>query len=249
MEPTLTPDALFNRCAEVKELGGEGVLISGGSNSMGHVPLVGFTDAIARVKAELGLQVVVHTGLVDEETAGQLADAQIDAAMLDIIGDNEVSSRVYHIEDGPAKMRSSLRILEAAGIPTVPHILVGLNYGQLGGELEALQIIAEVSPAGVVIIVLSPIPKTPMATVAPPRPIDVGRVMTIARLGFGDTPLLLGCARPKGEHKKESDKLAIDCGANGIALISQDGVDHARNKGLNPIFVDVCCSLIFPHLM
>jgi uncharacterized radical SAM superfamily protein len=248
MEPTITPESLLERCREVKRLGGEGVLISGGSDSKGHVPLARFGDAIKEAKSELDLSIVVHTGLVDEETAGILADARIDAAMLDVIGDPEVSEKVYHIPDGPAKMRNSLNLLESHGIPTVPHVLVGLDFGKLNGELEALELIAEGNPAGIVIIALSPVRRTPMQNVTPPSPENIGRVMTLARLGFERIPLLLGCARPMGKHKIDTDRFAILSGVNGIALISQEGVNLARETGLDPVFSDVCCSLAYQGL-
>ncbi len=249
MESTITPDSLYDRCVEIKKQGGAGVLISGGSDSKGHVPLERFGKAIGRVKKELGLQVVVHTGLVTPETASQLAEAGIDAAMLDVIGDDDVSSKVYHIVDGPRKMRQSLDILEENKIPTVPHVLVGLDYGHLKGEIESLQMISEGSPSAVVIIALSPVRNTPMENVTPPSPENIGRIMTTTRLGFPDIPILLGCARPKGQHKIDTDMYAIQSGMNGIALISQEGVDFARKKGLEPIFEDVCCSLAFQTLL
>ncbi|MGQ4910931.1 MAG: radical SAM protein [Candidatus Thorarchaeota archaeon] len=245
MEPTLTPDALFQRCEEVRNLGGEGVLISGGSDSKGHVPLLRFGDVIRRVKQELGLEVVVHTGLVDEDTAQSLANAGVDAAMLDVIGDETVSENVYHISEGPHKMRRSLDLLESLGIPTVPHVLVGLDYGRLRGEIEALEMIAQGTPSAIVIIALSPVRRTPMEGIAPPSPEDIGRVMTIARLGFADIPVLLGCARPMGSHKIMTDKYGVLSGMNGIAMISQEGVEFAKEKGLRPLFADVCCSLAY----
>jgi uncharacterized radical SAM superfamily protein len=248
MESTITPETLFERCKQIKRHGGEGVLISGGSDSEGYVPLERFGDAIRRVKTELELEVVVHTGLVSEETAQYLSEAQIDAAMLDVIGDERISREVYHIKNGPEKMRRSLDILESLDIPTVPHVLVGLDYGKLGGELEALEMIAQGSPSAVVIIALSPIRKTAMEGIEPPTPDDIGRILTIARLGMKETPLLLGCARPMGQHKIDTDMYAIESGTNGIALISQEGVDMARNMGLEPVFLDVCCSLAYKSM-
>ena len=245
MESATTPDQLFHKCQEIKNAGGEGVLISGGSDSEGYVPLGRFTESIEKVKSELNLEVVVHTGLVSEETAQGLARAQIDAAMLDVIGDERVSKEVYHIVNGPIKMRQSLDILENYGIPTVPHVLVGLDYGKLAGEIEALDLIAQGNPAAVVIIALSPIRKTAMEDADPPTPEEIGRIVTVARLGMKEVPLLLGCARPMGRHKIETDKFAILSGANGIALISQEGVDFARENGLEPVFLDVCCSLAY----
>jgi uncharacterized radical SAM superfamily protein len=227
----------------VKERGGEGVLISGGSDVQGHVPLARFADAIKTVKQDLNLQVVVHTGLVDSDTARFLGEAGIDAAMLDIIGSSAVAKKVYHLDDGPQRMADSLDLLKEYNIPIAPHVLVGLDYGQLNGELEALDMIAQRDPQSVVIIALSPLRGTPMAGTDPPTPEMIGRIMTIARLGMEETPLLLGCARPIGEHKIQTDAFAVRSGVNGVAYISQKGVDLARSLGLHPVFRDVCCSL------
>lgn len=247
MESTTTPELLLERAREIKSLGGEGLLVSGGSDSRGHVPLERFGDALADIKA-MGLQVVVHTGLVDEKTAQILGEAKIDAAMLDIIGDEDVVKNVYHIDQGPQKIAHTLDLLIDNKVPITPHILVGMNYGKLGGELEALEMIAQRKPQAVVIIALNPLRNTPMAQVSPPSPEIIGRVLTVARLGMEKTPLLLGCARPIGEHKILTDKFAIRAGTNGIAYISQEGVDLAREMKLSPVFMDICCSLAFLRL-
>jgi hypothetical protein len=243
MEATPSPEELFSKCQEIENYGGEGVLISGGSDSRGHVPLAPFVGTIARIKNELDLKVVVHTGLVSPDVARGLTEADIDAAMLDVIGSDEVAMKVYHLDNGVANIERSIDLLTKSGIPIAPHILIGLNYGELGGELAALEMIAKKSPAAVVFIILNPLRKTPMEHVKPPAPDLVGRILTIARHGLPRTPLLLGCARPMGDHKIQSDKYAIQSGINGIAYISQEGVDFSKKMGLNPIFSDTCCSL------
>jgi uncharacterized radical SAM superfamily protein len=245
MEPALTPESLLSRCKSLKEHGGEGVLVSGGSDSRGHVPIGRYADAIQTIKHDLGLKVVVHTGLLDEVTARALALADVDAAMLDVIGDERVAREVYHIQNGPEKTEKSLRILEEQGVPAVPHILVGLDRGQISGELKALQMISLMKPAALVFIVFSPIRNTAMEHLLPPPAGVVGRLLTVARLGLQSTPILLGCARPLGCHKVESDILAVKSGVNGIAYISQEGVDTGRAMGLTPVFRDICCSLAY----
>ncbi|NHI83523.1 MAG: radical SAM protein [Candidatus Thorarchaeota archaeon] len=245
MQDVKTPERLLEKCRRLKELGARGVLISGGATIEGHVPLLEFGNAIRIVKEELGLNVVVHTGLVDRETASILKEAHIDAAMLDIIGDEETASTVYRLKNGPDRMKESLEILHETGIPTAPHVLVGLNYGKIAGEIAALNIISQYHPSAVVIIALIPARQTPMAKVEAPSPEIVGRVLTVARLGMPKVPVVLGCARPLGQHKIESDKYAIMSGANGVAYISQEGVDFAKTMNLKPVFSDECCSLVF----
>ena len=249
MQPATTPKELVRRAQIAKENGGTGLLISGGSDSQGRVPLKRFGEAIRSIKSELEMQVVVHTGLLDEATADILQKAQIDAAMLDVIGDDRTARDVYHLTNGTERTKQSLRYLQERNIPFVPHVLVGLNRGEIVGELSALDMIAKRKPAAVVIIVLSPLPHTPMSDVKPPSPETVGRVITVARLGLETTPLLLGCARPMGTHKIETDRMAILGGVNGIAYVSQEGVKLAEELGLRPKFIDECCSLAHLHLV
>ncbi|MHA1771360.1 MAG: radical SAM protein [Candidatus Thorarchaeota archaeon] len=248
MESTTSPEQMIQRLERAKAAGGDGVLISGGSDAAGHVPLLRFSDAIKYAKQELGLEVVVHTGLVTQKTAEMLAQADVDAAMLDVIGDELVAREIYHIPDGPNKMRTSLSLLKDSGIPIVPHIMVGLYYGQVRGEIEALQLVSEFSPEAVVIIALSPLRHTPMENLPPPSPESIGRILVAARLGLPDIPLLLGCARPLGQHKIDTDIYAVRAGVNGIAYISEQGVEEARSQNLNPAFLDVCCSLAYRHV-
>ena len=108
--------------------------------------------------------------------------------------------------------------------------------------------ISKNNPAAVVIIALSPIRKTPMEHASPPSPANIGKIITVARLCMEKIPILLGCARPIGEHKVESDRYAIQSGVNGIAYISQEGVALAKGMGLRPVFKDICCSLAFLNL-
>jgi hypothetical protein len=60
-----------------------------------------------------------------------------------------------------------------------------------------------------------------------------------------DIPLLLGCARPRGQHKIETDILAIKAGVNGIAYPSEEVCDFARELGLGFEFHQQCCSLMW----
>ena len=63
----------------------------------GQVPFLKHIDEIARVKKELGLKIMMHTGLVDEKMAAGLKNAGIDGVALDIIGAQETIEQVYHM--------------------------------------------------------------------------------------------------------------------------------------------------------
>jgi len=192
---------------------------------------------------------VVHTGVVYPKLAKALAEADIDAAMMDIIGSNETIRSVYHPDLSVSDLENSLSLLTKEGIPIVPHVVVGIHYGELKGEKEALEIISRHQPTALVIVVLTPLEKTPMEHIEPPSPIDVARVVLASRFMMPDTPLILGCIRPGARHKAESDVLSIRAGINGIAYPSQEGYDYAKNNSLEISFSEKCCSLMYRDLI
>jgi hypothetical protein len=249
MIPATTPERLLKVCAKIKKKGGKGCLISGGSLKDGRVPLKSFVPAIKRVKNELLLDIVVHTGVVYPELAEDLAEADVDAAMIDIIGSNETIRSVYHLDLKVTDFDRSLSILEKKGIPIVPHVVVGIHYGKLKGEKRALQLISKHKPAALVIVALTPLEGTPMKQVAPPSPINITRVILAAKLMMPNIPLLLGCIRPGGKHKSETDLLAIRAGVNGIAYPSEEGYNFAKKIGLQTKFSEECCALIYKNII
>jgi len=93
MQPT-DGAALYECCERLTAAGTRGVLISGGSDSRGRVPLASLAADLARIKQRLGLKVLVHTGLVDEPAAEALTSAGVDGALIDVIVDDETIRRV-----------------------------------------------------------------------------------------------------------------------------------------------------------
>jgi len=248
MIPATTPEELLKVCTEIKNRSGTGCLISGGSLSSGSVPLMNFIRTIKRVRQELALQTVVHTGLVDASLAKGLAETSVDAAMLDIIGSNDTIREIYHLDEDMHSFDRSLSLLEENHIPTVPHIVIGLHYGKLKGERQALEMVSKHNPAAVVLVAFTPLSNTQMEYVSPVSPLDLARVVLASRLLMPETPLLLGCARPRGQHKVETDILAIKAGVNGIAYPSEDAYEFAEKLGLRIKFHEKCCSLLWRDL-
>jgi len=248
MLPAVTPEQLVSLCTQWKQKGAVGCLISGGCLPDGSVPLGKFIDAIAEVKQDLGLTVVVHTGVIELSMAKRLKDAGVDAALIDIIGSDETIKEIYQLNVEVQDFDRSLKALHESGIPFVPHVLVGLHYGKLKGELKALQMISKYEPSAVIVIALMPIHGTPMEDVPPATSTDIAKVLTIARLTMPDTPLVLGCMRPKGRGKGEIDVLAVEAGVNAIAFPAEEAIKQAESLGLEISFSSLCCSQIYEDI-
>lgn len=245
MYSAVTPEELLNTCATLKEKGAKGCLISGGCLPNGTVPLGGFMTTIAKIKKHLGLTVFVHTGIVDFTTANALKKAGVDAALIDIIGSNETIREIYNLDITVKDYADSLRALAAAEMPFVPHVIVGLHYGKLKGEWKALKLISKYTPSALVVIAFMPIRNTEMEKVKPPRPQEIARVLAAGRLLFPDTPLVLGCMRPRDGQRGETEILAIKAGVDAIAFPTEQAVRFAENQKLKVSFSSYCCSQIY----
>ncbi|UCE95423.1 MAG: radical SAM protein [Candidatus Bathyarchaeota archaeon] len=248
MYPANSPEELVKLCIDLKRKGAVGCLISGGCLPDGSLPLERFMDAMEEIKRDLGLTMFIHTGVVRKDVAKQLKTVGIDAALIDIIGSDETIREVYSLDVSVSDYENSLRVLHDVNIPTVPHVLVGLHYGRLKGELQALKIIARYNPSAVIIIAFMPIRGTMMEEIMPPMPSVIGKVLVAARFMMPSIPLALGCMRPRGIHRTETDVLAVKAGVNGIAFPAEDAIRLAESLGYEVSFSSLCCSQIIDDL-
>jgi len=245
LEPMISavgPGALVEQGQRLLERGCRGVLVSGGCDGRGRVPLEPVLGELAELR-RLGLAVAVHAGLVDGPSARALAEAGVDCVMLDLVGDRETARRVLHLDVGPEDFERSLSAVVEAGLPAVPHVVAGLCFGELRGEEAALRIAARHPVAGLVLVVLRPDPRTGMAEATPVPSEELGRLFASARLAVRDRPVTLGCARPVGRRARAIEAFALRAGFNGIAFPADETVRLAGTLGLRSRFAERCCAM------
>ncbi len=233
---------LFEMCKNMSSKGTESVLISGGSMKNGQVPILKHIEDLKRIKNELGLKVIVHTGLVSEEMAEGLAYAGVDGVALDIIGAQETIEQVYHMNATVEDFDSTMERLTRHGLSIRPHIILGLHYGKFLGEYQALDMIKKYPVRALILVILTPMHDTPMQNVSPPSAELVEEFYQKARIAMPDSNILVGCARPGGEYKKVIDIAAVNAGLNGIAYPAEGVIEFSRKKGLKPSFYENSCS-------
>ncbi len=242
MAPARTSDDLLHLCHKLAAEGAIGVLISGGSTRDGAIiNLKKSVRALRRVKAETGLILNLHPGLIDAATAQALGDV-IDVASLEIPS-NATIQQVFGLEAQTADYLATYDRLQAAGIPVVPHVAI---YD--GTEARLLQSLMDHqgrrAPESIVVIVFSPTRNTPMADASPPSADQVSDV--IAQLGtwFPATEIALGCMRPRSlDLRVAIERAALEAGAVRMELPSQQTLDVARRQGYNIVHLDACCAL------
>ncbi|MCS6957966.1 MAG: radical SAM protein [Aquificaceae bacterium] len=249
MIPALTPEELWKVANDLKSKGVDGILISGGSNKDGVVELYPFFGVMKRIREELGMFVSCHVGLVDKRLSEGLREAGVDAVLLDIIGDDQTIAEVYKLpHKSTIDYEESLRLLKEAGHNLVPHVIIGLHYGQIRGEFRAIDVVAQFDPSALVLVVVMPyFGKARFQLLPPPKPEESAKVILHARKALSQRPVVIGCARPAGPDRVKFDLYALHAGVNGITFPSEGIFTYAKSLGLNPVISPNCCSTVFLH--
>jgi len=224
--------------------GAKGVLVSGGSDADGKVPIMQVLDSLKHAKKKHRIEIVIHSGYMEGDEIAALKDANIDGVMFDFIGSAETARSVCHLDTSPADYARMVATCKHVGIPVMPHIVIGLDWGTIKGEVDALSMIAGLEPDVLVLVILMPFPGTPMENLIPDAS-QVERVILLARLLNDKIPVQLGCVKPQGEFKERVERFAVECGVNGMAYPLEETIEHARELDLEIKFVENCCSLIY----
>ena len=235
---------LIQKAVHLHKRGAHGILLSGGSDRHGRLPWAKYADAIRKAAETTGLFLSAHVGFPDLETCRQLKKSGVRQALLDVMGDEETASQVYHLK-GLQTVKNALESVSQSGLQLAPHIVAGLHYGRMRGEDEALRILSRHDPAVLVIVVLTGLKETPMAGIKPPAPLEVARLIAKARLLMPELPISLGCERPRNKDGTELEKLALRAGITRMAVWSEEALEEASRLRLRPRFQATCCSLDF----
>jgi lipoyl synthase len=250
MIPATSPAELDRKVRDLvllKDL--RGFLLSGGSNRRNEVPYDRYYPVLEKLKRDFPhLRIAVHSALLDERRARLMQDSGVDVAMMDVIGAQETIRDVYHLDRTVADFEGTLAALSATSMDVVPHVVIGLHYGRLLGEQNALDIISRYKVAALILVVVTPIyapADRPFATISTD---DVARVLVAARQRINHAPVQLGCVRPAGRHKLITDAYAVMAGFDGIAYPAEGIVALARAIGRPVEQEHACCSIALDGL-
>ncbi|MBM4276755.1 MAG: radical SAM protein [Deltaproteobacteria bacterium] len=243
MIPANDPETFSRTVDQLRSRGGVGILVSGGANRDGEVPLEKFVPSIKEIKEkDPFFKIIVHTGLIKREMAMELKEAGVDQILIDVIGDDETIREVYHLNKKVEDYEETLWMLKKMGHRLAPHIIIGHHFGEIRGEWRALDMITRVGVETIVLVVLKPLVGEKSFRI--PTSEDTSKVSAIARILNPKTPIRLGCIRPAHPSKMEMEKGAIDSGVNTIAYPLQGTINYAKEIGLETHFIQMCCSLI-----
>ncbi len=243
MIPATTPEMLDRKVRHLILMQNlQGFLLSGGSNRRNEIKYEKFLPVIEQLKRDHPyLKIAIHSALTDERRAKQMESAGVDTAMMDVIGAQATIREIYHLDRTVDEFEATLAALCATSMEVVPHIVVGLHYGRILGEANALDICARNNIHALVLVVVMPFYTRNFVT---PDPHDVGRIFFEARQRLpADKQVLLGCARPAGLHKRIVDAYAVMAGLDGIAFPADGVTDLCDAIGRRYTQQHACCSI------
>ncbi len=235
-----SPERLRSFAVNLSEHSGTGLLVSGGSTPSGSVPLTGFTETLRWIKENTDLILNIHTGLVTQDMAEELASTGADFFSLDLVGSTETIKNVYNLDATIEDYEASLYYLKDAGVNVVPHITIGLDHGMLKGEDRALETAIKTGSEMIVINALIPTAGTLMENITPPSPEIILEYLEKA-LSSG-CQISLGCMRPR-DRKPDLEKAAIALGVHRVSLPSNSTVAWAQENGYDVKKFDACCAI------
>ncbi len=241
MEDVSRRGGLYLFGTELAKRGGKGMLVSGGCEPDGAVAFPEHTfNEIRRLKEETSLLINLHSGLIDERTADRIASALVDRVSFDLVYHDPTIQNVLKLERTKDDYIATLNILHDKGLKVSPHILAGLDHGELSWEWDAVLKIAEMGSRvdEVILIVLIPTKGTTFGELPVPSEEKVLDLASFMRESLGSR-LILGCMRPKGYHTLETGVLEI--GFDGIVLPSRRTTAWIREKGFMVDEQNICC--------
>jgi uncharacterized radical SAM superfamily protein len=231
MIPAETPNKLIEVCTKLNKEGALGCLISGGFTADASLPFQKFIPALQEIKRKTKLTINIHTGFISEEMAKKLAAVGVDAVSVDLVGDDETIQKVYGLNKTAADYIAMLKLMKASGLKNIdPHICIGLRYGELKGEGNALKTIRDNDISSLTFIALNPTKGTPMQDVKAPSPRMIAKVIAVARLMMPKASISLGCMRPTGVIRAEADYMGILAGANRIVVPAQSSLKRLEKE-------------------
>jgi uncharacterized radical SAM superfamily protein len=244
MIPATRPEVLDHKVRRLIDTEGlNGFLLSGGSNKRNEINYGRYLPVVEKLKEDFpDLKVAIHSALLDEKRARAMESAGVDTVMMDVIGAQETINEVYNLDRAVDDFEETLAALCTTSMEVTPHIVIGLHYGHILGEANALDMVSRYPVTALVLVVIMPFYAKP-GTFITPETSDVGRIFGEARARLPDQQVLLGCARPPGMHKRVTDAYAIMAGLDGIAFPADGAVSVAHTIGRPFTQAHSCCSI------
>jgi len=238
MTPVRKPRELYDLANRVWERGGRGLLVSGGFDKYGKLPIRPYLSVIRDIKKDFDLIISIHPGFLEREVIVKLKECKVD--IIDYsFAFNPLLLKYMRLNLKPEDVVKHFREWLRVGFEhVVPHILLGLRGYISRWDYEALRALLQFNPHLIVLLVFIPTKGTPLESLRPPLVKDILDYVNYANKTLQCSEISLGCMRPV-EYKDSLDELLISS-----KLVNRVANPHKRlieKYGL--LKVETCCSV------
>lgn len=223
-------------------------LISGGSLKNGSVPFYKQFSKILQLKNS-GYHLNAHTGYIPEKYFEKTLI--FDSISIDIVGNDKILKEIYNIEkskkyfyENILKLAEYLSKIDKDKPKIVPHITIGIFYGENSNEEESIDFIKSLPIDKLVLNIIIPTKNTSFETI---NNVPYRRVIEIyeyARKNLQDALIYLGCMRPFGEYRDILDATLISEGIDGIVNPSKKTIRQFEELDRIIENINGCCALL-----
>ncbi|MFZ5953328.1 MAG: hypothetical protein ACOYXC_21665 [Candidatus Rifleibacteriota bacterium] len=228
----------LKKLSQIDLSGYNSLLISGGSNREGAVPLVEHAEIISNLPDHLELN--VHPGF---QPVSQLLflKKRKTTVSFDLPVSDRVIQQVFRLKHRVEDYRKLLNDY-LNHFQTIPHVTIGLDPEGQDHEMDSFDFLSHQAIKKAVIIVFRPTPGTELHLQQVPSVEKAIEVVAHA-IKVLKCPVSIGCMRPAGIYRKEFDILAW---LHGCEAFVQP--DHRLLEVLEEFHIDVskkhdCCCL------
>ncbi|NYT04255.1 MAG: hypothetical protein GKC00_06060 [Candidatus Methanofastidiosa archaeon] len=230
----INQDYLYKKSFELEKTGVKGLLISGGVNESGRVPID--YSILKKIKNDTNLIINLHSGLLKRNDAKKIKESGIDVVSLDFVGSDDTIKNILKMPFKVSDYEDTLRFLIEEEVNVIPHICVGLDLGRIVGEYNAIEILKKYPIKSLTLLVLikNEFEKTDSINY------DIQAIkdfFSYARNSFPDVKLSLGCMRPR---IKELEETAVFF--DNIVNPTKNMIKLIKNE-YSIVVKDVCCSV------
>jgi biotin synthase len=170
--------------------------------------------AIVRGVKEVGIEACVTAGMLDDEQARKLKDAGLDAYNHNLDTSREHYRSIIKTRSFDDRLRT-IESVRKAGVTVCSGGIIGMGES-VDDRCEMLRTLAnlEPQPESVPINALVPVLGTPLAEMPPVDPLDLVRMIAVARILMPKTRVRLSAGRTS--LSREAQMLCLMAGANSI---------------------------------
>ena len=214
------------------------VLISGGMNKYGYVPLDEHEDEIKKIK-ELGLKINIHTGIMPKDKILKICP-WADKISFDFVSDKETISKVYHTNFTAKDYITTFENIREIKEPEV-HVTLGLLEGKIKGEYNSIDILSKYDLKNLIFLVFIPTKGTLFEKCSPPSLDEIDVFFNYARKKMPNTDFILGCMHPRGKYISSLEDICVKYEFKKITMPSSNFENKMKKLNITVKKEEECC--------